>query len=591
MISLIALKSISKPNNQVCNKRISYGEGGWKCLDCEVDLLSLICNECFSKSKDRHKGHRVVFDPGNNGYCDCGDPNTIIEEGFCPSHKGPFSNLKDLNNFIISGFNEDLLNTIELILNNIFALFIEKIDIYFNKAFENPMDFENEKTELFQMINELVSLCSSLYENNLGLFYFVTLKFTENFPYQTNHKCYKYNEEENSITIIKENLLEKHTCICPFFQVLIYVLISTKTECDSEEFFTLFIQNYKNKLITSISFIHSLVTLYSNENLVTFRGMGYQLLTDNLAAVVYDDKNKDFLINFFNEVYDKIKVLLEQKLYKIAEDVYSKLNDLIKNLPKLNLIDKVYSQLEMHSIAINTVFLLNNLNIFENKTKYTEFQRNGYEFELLNCELRALFIGISTSYLIDYNNLESVKFIFNQIIGKLMEYKKYRETQTEKTFTPHIIYLRIYSIFLNRFCFNYALSNNADLLDGFEYFQNNLFPESKELNTFLFRELITFFGFFISQKYSFFSYFGEGMIYYHINYFSSRVYIQCDMTLMKYLLSSPEVQDIFCIELILENSNIDSSNDFILKFMKNLSINRLFQAHHLLICSNNQCEQ
>ena len=288
------LKSISKPNNQVCNKRVEYGEGGWKCLDCEIDLLSLLCNDCFARAKDRHKGHRVIFDPGSNGYCDCGDPNTYIKEGFCPSHKGPFNNQKDLNNFIKSGFNENILNTIEPILNNIFSLFIEKIDIYFTKLFENQSDLEIEKTELFQMLKELVSLCSSLYNNNLGLFYFVTLKFTENFPYETNHKCYKYNEEDHSITIIKENILEKHTCICPFFQVLIYVLITTKTEYNSEEFFTLFIQNYKNKLITSISFIHSFIELFSNDNLTIYRGMGYQLLTDNLANLVYDEKNNDF---------------------------------------------------------------------------------------------------------------------------------------------------------------------------------------------------------------------------------------------------------------------------------------------------------
>lgn len=58
------------------------------------------------------------------------------------------------------------------------------------------------------------------------------------------------------------------------------------------------------------------------------------------------------------------------------------------------------------------------------------------------------------------------------------------------------------------------------------------------------------------------------MIYYHINYFSSRVYIQCDITLMKYLLSSSEVQEIFSIEEILINSNIDSSNDLFLSLIK-----------------------
>ena len=36
------LKSISKLNNQVCNKSIPEGEGSWKCLDCELDNQSII---------------------------------------------------------------------------------------------------------------------------------------------------------------------------------------------------------------------------------------------------------------------------------------------------------------------------------------------------------------------------------------------------------------------------------------------------------------------------------------------------------------------------------------------------------------------
>ena len=103
------LKSISKPNNQVCNKRIPQGEGGWKCLDCEIDPLSLICNNCFNKSKEKHKGHKISFDPGNYGFCDCGEPNTLLPEGFCPDHQGPFKNYEDLEAFIKIGFDEQII--------------------------------------------------------------------------------------------------------------------------------------------------------------------------------------------------------------------------------------------------------------------------------------------------------------------------------------------------------------------------------------------------------------------------------------------------------------------------------------------------
>ena len=48
--------------------------------------------------------HVTKIAVGNNGYCDCGDPNVIIQEGFCPDHKGPFTNKEDLMNFIKSSF-------------------------------------------------------------------------------------------------------------------------------------------------------------------------------------------------------------------------------------------------------------------------------------------------------------------------------------------------------------------------------------------------------------------------------------------------------------------------------------------------------
>ena len=119
------LKEISKPNNRLCHKEIKEGEGGWKCLDCEIDESSLLCNDCMNKSRDKHKGHKVIFDPTNFGFCDCGDQRTYIKEGFCTEHKGAFTNMNDLMSFIQLSINEQLLNNINPILNKIFQLFIE----------------------------------------------------------------------------------------------------------------------------------------------------------------------------------------------------------------------------------------------------------------------------------------------------------------------------------------------------------------------------------------------------------------------------------------------------------------------------------
>ena len=559
------LKSISKPNNQVCNKSVEYGEGGWKCEDCEVSTNLLICNDCFSKSKEKHKGHKVLFMQKCNGFCDCGEPTSIVKESFCPDHQGPFTNMNDLMSFIRSSIDEKLLNNINPLLNKIFLLFIEKINILYNND-NNNINIEeniNIENELFNMIDELISFCSHLYENNLSLFYFVLLKFTENFPFDTNHKCFNYNEENNLITVIKENQLEKHKCICPFFQVLIYLLMKRETKNDSEMIFSLFIQNYKIMIITSLSFIHSFTMAHTNDNLKVFRGLGYQLLNYKLCELLYEEKNQYFFENFYSEIYNKVKEYLELKLYDQTQEILFNLLLFIKDFPKTKLINKIKSNLKIHSNIIDIVCLINNLNIFENKTKFTEFQRNGYLMNLLNCEIYTLNIVIFLSHLIDFNNLESVKFIFNKLITKILEYKKYKENLSDKIYSHHIVYIRYYSIFLNRFCFNYSFQNNCDLLDSYEYFQK-IIPESKEINSFLFKELINFFGFIISQKYSFFSYYGEGMNLFYINYFSSRIYINCDITLMKYLLTLPDLQNDLNIDKILEYSNIDLCNNILI---------------------------
>ena len=94
------LKSISKPNQRACNREIKSGEGGFRCVDCTLLTNAIFCNDCFSKTRDRHKNHNVLFKPYSNGFCDCGDPNSAIKESFCPDHQGPFTNENEIMNYI-----------------------------------------------------------------------------------------------------------------------------------------------------------------------------------------------------------------------------------------------------------------------------------------------------------------------------------------------------------------------------------------------------------------------------------------------------------------------------------------------------------
>ena len=543
------LKSISIPNKSKCGRQIIRGEGGWKCRDCEFETYSIYCIDCFIKEK--HIGHKILFRPNASGFCDCGERLILKSEGFCDKHKGDFDNIKDLMKFIKSSVNENLLSPINDILNKIFLLFIEKIK---DKTDEN-------EDEIYKMIDTLEIFCDKLYKNNLGLFYFVTLKFIENIPLETNHKCFSFDENKKVITFVKKDENVKHICTCPFLQVIIYFLMKRKTKQDSSKFFNLFLQTYKNQIITSLCFLNCFTELFDNENLKSLRQMGYQLVNQNISQLLYKEENLPFLEFFFEEIYSKYKKFLEEKsyfkVYKLSYEFYR----MTKYIPTESIIDKMNSEKKILKIIIDICCLINHSLIFENKVKFKQFQNDGYNRELFNAEIYIILTIISLSHILDFNNQEVINFLFNSIFEKLFEIKKNKEISENKFFSPHITIIKFYSIILNRFCYNYSIKNECDLLDSFNYFQN-IFPQSKELNIFLFEELIKFFGFMISQRCSFFVYFGKGMANYYFYYFDNDLQnINVDISLMKYLMSLPEIKEQFNLQKIISLSDIDSSNN------------------------------
>ena len=543
------LKSISIPNTTKCGKEINEGDGGWKCCDCEFESYSIYCNECFIKEK--HIGHKIYYNPGTSGFCDCGEKLILKKEGFCDKHTGDYDNMNDLMNFIKKNIPEKFISSINDILNKIFWLFIDKI---------KDLNKENED-EIYKMLDSFGLFCDKLYQNNLGLFYLVTLKFTENFPYETNHKCFYYDENKNLITFIKQDENKKHNCICHFLQVVIYLLMRRKTNQNSTSFFNLFLQTYKNKIITSLCFFNSFSQMFSNDNLDSLRSLDFQLINEDINQILYQGSNILFYQELFEEIFLTCQNLIKEKKYEIFSDMIFRFYQIVKFLPGDSVIEKINSNYKLMKFIFDICNLVNNLNTFENKIQFEQFQHDSFIPELISVENNCLLTIISLTHIIDFNNKEEINFIFNIIFEKLFEFKKYKESLGKKIFSPHLFIIRCYLIFLNRFCFDYSIKNGCDLLDSFKHFQQ-IYPQSKELNIFLYEELIKFFGFIISQLYSFFVYFGSQMLYYYINYFNNHFqFIKCDISLMKYLLTIPEIKEKFNLKEILSLSDIDSSNE------------------------------
>ena len=559
------LKSISTPNTTTCGKEIKEGEGGWKCETCELDSYSIYCNECFIKEK--HLGHKISFSPGSFGFCDCGVNTVLKPEGFCNKHKGDYTNIKELMNFIKSSIDEKLFDNINNIFNKIFLLLIDKIKkIIIKEEVEEEEDDDDDdeedknENEIFKIFDYLETFGDKLYKNNLSLFYLFTLKFTENFPYETNHKCFNYDENKNLVTFIKKDKEKKHICICPFMQVMIYVLKRRKTKQNSYSFFNLFFRTFKNKIVSSLCYLNCISQLFYNKNLQIFREMGFQLVDENLSIVVCQKQNLSFLEECFEEIYLVCNYFLKEKEYDKLNSLFSRFNQLITNLPSSTIIGNINSNTKLLNIIIKTCCLINNENVFDNKIKFQIIQSNRYIVNLSNIELYSLFSLISLMLIINFDDQKVLDFLFKMIFEKINKFQKFKENLPGKIFSPYLIIIKCYSIFLNRFCFHYSIKNGYDLLDSFNHFLD-IFPQARELNIFVFKELISYFGFIISQLYSFFIYYGKEMTNYYLNYFNIKLfYNTIDINLMKYLLCQPEIKEQFKIQNILILSDIASSN-------------------------------
>ena len=414
------LKSISTPNNTICGKRIIEDEGCWECKNCQITTNSIYCNGCFVKEK--HEGHEIYFYPSDTGVCDCGDATALKREGFCDKHKGDYDNIKDLMNYIKSSIDEKLLNNINEIFNKIFLLFIELMQNLYDNRYE-----------IFDMLDNLEIFCDKLYNNNLSLFYFFTLKFTENYPYETNHKCFSYDENKKLITFIKSNKENKHICICPFMQIMIYLLIKRNNRQSSQYFFNLFLQTYKNKTITALCYLNCFSKLFFNDNMKSFREMEYQLINENFCTLIYQDQNIPFLEIFFEEIYSLFKFFLVKKLYRNLYEASYRFYIINKYLPRKTTIDRINSNTKIINIIIDTCCLINNEIIFENNNaRIDSFINFQFEENLIYSELFFLFVIICLTHLINFDNEKITKFIFNKIFEKINEFKKYKESLSKK---------------------------------------------------------------------------------------------------------------------------------------------------------------
>ena len=262
------LEKISIENTCVCSAVIDTLPA-WRCVDCCEYDSAILCSHCYIKSKDFHKNHKVYYLYSSGGMCDCGDPDSLTT--FCTEHRGPYSDQIEIDNYISSVFNYELLDQLKVFFDEFFLKFSKyfiltsKCDLFcestFNEYYNNISKNEsnNEKNEaglltdknnilsikqhfcdLFKKMLDFFRLISN---KNLAMFFLLANYFLKNHlnnnnieskdldEYKINHPCIKISqnnievlykkEDDNKKMEIEDDNNNKHICECPFLRLLL----------------------------------------------------------------------------------------------------------------------------------------------------------------------------------------------------------------------------------------------------------------------------------------------------------------------------------------------------------------------------------
>ena len=539
------LSDLQQPTNQVCAKKL-INVGAWSCKDCEKDSSCIICMECYEKSKEKHIGHKIKYKTKVSGCCDCGDPDAWDPKGFCSDHMGTFNNDNDIENYVKSCFNNDIIEKIK----NVIIEIVKYINSYFIDCEDKDVIIGNLQFNniLSNFLDFIYIICNA----NLGILHIVSEVFLMNFPNKTKHDCFSYID--GVLKMEKNN--SEHDCFCPFIKVLMSVWNS---QINNEKLLYLFLHNYKLKREIGLIYLSILKRIidYNADNLLNF---SVQIMTDEVSLII--SKHPNFLINVFDTILEVTKNDYSKKEFSHLSPVLFRFYCDIHYLIKPCSYKEIAKNVELFKKIIDIACIFHNFNSFK---IVNSFQRDGWINFLLENDLHLIqFFELFVSIL-DFNNINEVQIILNYLVDCFVN-KKYNILDKDE-YSFHITLIRFYSIFINRFCFSYSNSQNVDLLTSFNYIMS-IIPNANILNEIIIKELFRFFGFFQSIELNFWVYYGETMNYFPYIYFNYEYYL-IDITLFKYLFSLKENSIYLSIDKILELCSVNNSHSDFMKYIYN----------------------
>ena len=599
------LKSISIPNKCECAGIIDTVPG-WRCVDCSKYENTILCSNCYLNSKHLHKNHRIQFLYSSGGMCDCGDPDSLYM--YCPQHCGPYTDQKQIDEFINKSFSLKLLNNLKLFFDDFFMnftkylLLTEKCKYFYTEILEDNLKDTKEKDDVILLKNNfaivfqnLINFLFKITENNLGMLHLISKYFLKNnLPEkideqcETTHSCIKIekdnieilykdkNENEdilNTSSFFSFKRQKKHKCECPFLRLLFSnwrdnIKAYNKEDSQNEKFLLSFIHNLFLRTSTAIIifFLYKEIILNNNNDDILYTRN--QFLIEDITELIV--KKTNLIEESYEFLYLYVKNIINSPK---SRDIFGGFKPYIINRIKGKLLiymgdckyftkpkvkELMYSKTSLLKRVIDISCLIHKQMEFKSIFPHPPFNEKKCVVELINIELFLIYIGNVLCLYINWSDEGIIKELFKYFIEKII-YLHNNKVLNKDEFSFHLLIYRIFSCFLNFFCFNYAMNKDTDINSAIMFIKNELFSSKEEkeelqnvINIIL-DDYYKMYGFIIGIRNEYFNYYDLGN--YNFIYFNDKRELKQDYNLIKYLFAMTEKK--INLEYILKTSNIE----------------------------------